>query len=194
VTVVPPGDPLPREFFAHGSVEVAPLLLGKVFVVGDVAGRVVEVEAYRSDDPASHSFRGERARNRSMFGEPGHLYVYLSYGIHYCVNVVCGRAGDAQAVLLRAVVPLVGLEQMRARRGRVRDADLTNGPGKIGQAFGLDLSFDGVDVVSGTSSVRVLDDGVPPPSDPLVTPRVGISVALDRHWRWCAPGHEGRRR
>lgn len=188
------GESLPREFFARDSDVVAPELLGKVFAVGDVAGRIVEVEAYRSDDPASHSFRGLRERNRSMFGEPGHLYVYLSYGIHHCANVVCGHLGDAQAVLLRAVEPLGGIDTMRRRRGGVADRDLTNGPGKVGSAFALDLTFDGIDVVTGQRGVRIVDDGTPPPAEPVITSRIGISVGLERPWRWCVPGHAGRHR
>lgn len=192
-----PGETLPRRFFERDADVVAPELLGKLLVVeadGEVvAGRIVEVEAYRSDDPASHSHRGERPRNRSMFGPPGHLYVYLSYGIHHCVNVVCAAVGDGQAVLLRAVEPVAGLRTMRRRRGGVRDVDLANGPGKLGQAFGLDLSDDGADVVDETHVVdggrRVVlaDDGTPPPSDPIVAARVGISVGTDLMWRWRAP-------
>jgi DNA-3-methyladenine glycosylase len=184
---------LSRDFFARDADEVAPELLNKVFAVGEVWGRIVEVEAYRSDDPASHSFRGPRQRNRSMFGEAGHLYVYLSYGIHHCANVVCGHVGDGQGVLLRSVVPIAGIELMRRRRGAVRDVDLTNGPGKIGSAFGLDLGYDGVDAVAGERDVRFIDDAVSPPSDPVVTTRIGITVGVDRQWRWCVVGHEGRR-
>lgn len=188
-----PVSSLPREFFARDADVVAPELLNKVFAVGETQGRIVEVEAYRSDDPASHSFRGPRPRNRSMFGEPGHLYVYLSYGLHHCVNLVCGAVGDGQAVLLRSVVPIRDIAEMRRRRGQVRDADLSNGPGKIGSAFGVDLDFDGVDVVNGERGVRLFDDGTGAPSDPVVTSRIGISVGLDHAWRWCVPGHDRTR-
>ena len=149
---------LGREFFAADAVDLAPVLLNKVLVAGACSGRIVEVEAYRPDDPASHSFRGRTARNQVMFGPPGHLYVYFTYGMHHCANVVCGAEGDAHAVLIRALEPLTGLEAMRSRRPAVRrDLDLTNGPGKLCQAFALDRAHDGTDLVSG--DVWIGDDG-----------------------------------
>ena len=172
---------------ADEAPEVAPRLLNKVLVVGPCRGRVVEVEAYTSDDPASHSFRGPTARTEVMFGRAGRLYVYFTYGMHHCANIVTGRRGDGQAVLLRAVAPLAGLALMAQRRGaQERPADLTNGPGKLCQAFGLDRSWDGV--VLGRGDASLMDDGVPPPRRPLVTTRVGIRVGTDRPWRWCVPG------
>ncbi len=174
--------PLDRSFFARESLVVAPELLGKVLVSGDCAGRIVEVEAYRSDDPASHSFRGRTPRTAVMFGPPGHLYVYFTYGMHHCANVVTGADGDGQAVLLRAVIPLRGIDVMTARR-RGRAAALADGPGKLCQAFGVDLSHSGTDVC-GAGSVTIVDDGTPPPEDVLVTPRIGISRAVEQPWRW----------
>ncbi len=181
-----PGEVLPRSFFARDAVVVAPELLGKILVAGPCAGRISEVEAYRDDEPASHSFRGPTPRNAVMFGPAGHLYVYFTYGMHHCANVVTGEEGRGQGVLLRAVVPLAGVEVMRARRGDRPDRQLTNGPGKVGQAFAFDLSHTGTDVC-GNGPIAVLDDGAAPPAEPLVTPRIGISKAVDLPWRWGAP-------
>ena len=157
-------------------------------------GRIVEVEAYAgATDPASHAFRGRTARNAAMFGPPGHLYVYFTYGMHFCANVVCGTDGEASAVLLRGLTPLAGLRGMRAARGRAAraDRDLCNGPGKLCQAFGLDRTFDGADLVTGDRGVEVVDDGTPPPADPCVSGRVGLSVATEVPWRFFVPGAMG---
>ena len=165
---------------------MAPDLLHKVLVVGACAGRIVEVEAYRGDDPASHSFRGPTARTATMFGPAGHLYVYFTYGMHHCANVVTGADGDGQAVLLRAVVPVRGIDEMRGRRGGRADRILADGPGKLCQAFGLDRGHDGVDLCAATSAISIADDGMSPPAAPLVSERIGISVGTDRQWRWRA--------
>ena len=155
---------------------VAPELLNKVLVASSVRARLVEVEAYTgADDAGSHAYRGRTARNASMFGRPGSLYVYLSYGIHWCANAVCGPGPTPHAVLLRAAIPLEGLDVMRARRIKARrDTDLCRGPGSLGQAFGFDRSFDGVDLTRG--SVRIVDDGTPPPDAPGSSLRVGLGV------------------
>ena len=171
---------LPPSFFGRDSPVVAPELLNKRFVVGPCAGRIVEVEAYTADDPASHAFRGLTARNVVMFGPPGRLYVYFTYGMHHCVNISTGPAGDGQGVLLRAVVPVAGIDVMRARRGPRADRSLTDGPGKLAQAFGLDLGDNG-------RLAEVYDDGVPPPPEPLVGPRVGITRAADWPRRYRVP-------
>jgi DNA-3-methyladenine glycosylase len=175
---------LPPSFFAGDAVEVAPRLLQKVFVHGGCSGRIVEVEAYTADDPASHSFRGRTPRNATMFGPPGRLYVYFTYGMHHCVNIVTGSEGDGQAVLLRAVVPLTGVDVMRARRHGRRD--LCGGPAKLAEAFAIDRSVDGMPAV-------VLDDGVAPPEAPLVTARVGITRAADWTRRWLVPSGSSSR-
>jgi DNA-3-methyladenine glycosylase len=177
---------LPRSFFARDSRVVAPQLLNKLLVRGDRVGRIVEVEAYAGgEDPASHGFRGLTPRNEVMFGRAGHLYVYFTYGMHFCANAVCGDVGESSAVLLRALAPLAGLEGMRSARGRAarRDRDLCSGPAKLCQAFGIDRAQDGVDLVTG-EDVGVFDDGTPPPVVPGVSARIGISVAVDHPWRW----------
>ncbi len=175
-------------WFARDAPVVARDLLGKILVVERdgtrVGGRIVETEAYTQDDAASHSFGGPTPRNSVMFGRAGRLYVYLSYGIHCCANVVTGPEGDGQAVLLRAVVPVTGTEVMRERRSGRADRDLANGPGKLCQAFAIGLSDTGVDLTRLRSPVRIAADGTPPPTDPLVGPRVGITKATETPWRF----------
>lgn len=168
------------EFFGRHATLVAPELLNKRIAAGGCAGRIVEVEAYTSDDPACHCYRGRTARNVVMFGPPGRLYVYFTYGMHHCVNISTGADGDGQGVLLRAVVPLDGIDLMRARRGHRPDQSLTNGPAKLAQAFGLDLADNG-DVA------EVYDDGVAPPETPLIGPRIGITRAVDWPRRYRVP-------
>ncbi len=172
-------------------VRVAPTLLNLVLVVADGrAGRIVEVEAYDGEhDPASHAHRGPTTRTASMFGPAGHLYVYRSYGLHWCANVVLGETGVARAVLMRALEPLRGTTAMRAARaGARRDVDLCNGPGKLCEALGITGADDGTDLLDPASRVRLLSDGTPPPLSPEVTTRVGISRAVDRPWRFMVPG------
>jgi DNA-3-methyladenine glycosylase len=156
-------------------------------------GRIVEVEAYAGPlDPGSHAFRGRTARNATMFGPPGHLYVYFTYGMHFCANVVCGEEGEAMAVLLRGITPLAGLDEMRAARPRARsDADLCSGPGKLCQAFGIERGIDGADLVTGDEGVTVVDDGTPPPEEGGVSVRVGLTAGADLPWRFYVPGAVG---
>ena len=175
---------VPRSFFARDALVVAPELINKVLVAGPCAGRIVEVEAYRSDEPAAHSFRGKTPRTAVMFGPAGHLYVYFTYGMHHCANVVSGPSGDGQAVLLRAVLPLDGLDVMAARRHGRRQ--LADGPGKLCQAFGIGPQHNGADLCRG-AGVGLFDDGTPPPSAPVIGPRVGITKAIDVAWRWRTP-------
>ena len=173
-----------RSILAADAADVAPLLLNKLLVHGECIGRIVEVEAYREDDPASHTFRGRTARNAVMFGPAGHLYVYFTYGMHHCANVVTGPEGHGAAVLLRAVQPLAGLEVMRARRsGRPQLAD---GPAKLCQAFAIGPEHNGIDVCRGRG-VGLFDDGTAPPTAPRVGPRIGISKAVELPWRWQVP-------
>jgi DNA-3-methyladenine glycosylase len=181
---------VPRAFFARDSRVVAPELLNKLLVRGERVGRIVEVEAYAgAEDPASHGYRGPTARTEVMFGPPGHLYVYFTYGMHFCANAVCGEEGQSSAVLLRALAPVAGLEAMREARGPVarRDRDLCSGPAKLCQAFGIDRLLDGADVVDG-HEVRIEDDGRPPPVVLGVSTRIGITQAVDEPWRWFVPG------
>ena len=185
---------LGRAFFRPDSVELAPQLLNKLLVAADGrAGRIIEVEAYRGEqDPASHAYKGVTVRNQTMFGPPGHLYVYLSYGLHWCANVVCGPVGEARAVLLRALAPVSGLETMRSARWTGQrhrdDRDLCRGPGRLCQAFGIDGSFDGSDLAGRGAYLWVADDGAQPPSEPAVTSRVGISVGTELPWRFKVDG------
>ena len=184
--------PLAREFYARHALEVAPELLNKVLVAPDGrAGRIVEVEAYRgADDLGSHGHRGRTRRNATMFGPPGQLYVYFTYGMHWCANVVAETDGVAAAVLLRALTPLEGLDAMYAARGPVarRDRDLCSGPAKLTQALGIDSAFDGANLVIGDRGVTVLDDGQPPPTDPAVSTRIGLTAGADLPWRFCVAG------
>lgn len=188
------GRPLGRDQYRGDPRDVAPELLGKVLVhdlpEGVRAARIVEVEAYCGPiDPAAHTFRGRTARNATMFGPPGLLYVYFSYGVHWCANVVCGDEDEGVAVLLRALAPIEGIEAMRADRGPAarRDRDLCSGPGKLTQAMGIGRQHDGVDLVAG-GPLSVVDDGAGPPDDVVQTTRVGISRAAEEPWRWYVAG------
>ena len=178
---------LGRDFYARSALEVAPDLLNKVLVAGDGrAGRIVEVEAYRgADDPGSHGFGGKTRRNATMFGPPGRLYVYFTYGMHWCANVVVETDGTAAAVLLRALTPLEGLDAMHAARGPAarRDRDLCSGPAKLTQALGIDGELDGADLVIAGRGVTVVDDGVPPPDEPARSGRIGLSRGAELPWR-----------
>ncbi|MBW3615966.1 MAG: DNA-3-methyladenine glycosylase [Actinobacteria bacterium] len=195
-----PARPLRRRFYMDDARGVAPQLLNKVLVNGRRRGRIVEVEAYVGGgiDPGSHAYRGQTRRNSTMFGPPGHLYVYFTYGMHWCANVVCGRTGTASAVLLRAVEPMAGLEEMRALRPRARrDVDLCSGPAKLCQAFSLTGADDGADLVPGREAASagltgtgptIVDDGTPPPDRPTATTRIGLSAGAELPWRWVVPG------
>lgn len=183
---------LERSFFARDAVVVAPELLNLVLRSGELAGRIVEVEAYHAkDDAASHAFRGPTPRNASMFGPPGHLYVYFTYGMHFCANVVCSKEGEASAVLLRALRPLSGLELMRARRGGTRrDEQLCAGPARLCQALGLTRANDGEDLTT-AEGLALYNDGTPPPPRAQVSTRIGLSKrsgeALYYPWRFSVP-------
>jgi DNA-3-methyladenine glycosylase len=195
-------EPLPPSFYLVPVVEVARGLLGRViltdFPEGRTAVRIVETEAYDGSgrDPASHAYRGRTRRNAVMFGPPGRLYVYLAYGMHWCVNVVCAPEGVAQAVLLRAGEPLVGLELMGARRGGVRVRDLARGPARLAQALGLTGMANGAELAAGPVRLAAgwpLDD-----DDVAWSPRIGVSSGLDLPWRaycagspWVSPGRPG---
>jgi len=182
---------LPRSFYRRDPRVVAPELLGKVLRHGPLTARIVEVEAYcGTEDPGSHTYRGRTARNATMFGPAGGLYVYFTYGMHWCANAVCGDEGEGVAVLLRAAEPLTGLEVMRERRPAARtDRDLCRGPARLCQAFGLDRTHDGADLPTADRGVTIVDDGTPPPEVPSITTRIGLSAGAELPWRWCVAGH-----
>jgi DNA-3-methyladenine glycosylase len=172
------------ELVRGGVHDVAPALVGWTLLVDGVGGRIVELEAYAEDDPASHAFGGATQRNASMFGPPGHLYVYRSYGIHWCANVVCEPPGRGAGVLLRALEPTHGLDRMRARRGVVDERLLCSGPGRLTQALGLTGADDGADL-------SLPPFALVPPAVPAVverTPRIGISRAVEQPWRYVEAG------
>jgi len=179
--VVAVGAPIDdRGWFDRSAAEVAPDLLGAFLVhdtpAGRIAGRLVEVEAYLGpEDLAAHSSHGETARNGVMFGQPGHLYVYLVYGMHHCVNVVCGPGTKPEAVLLRAAEVVEGEELARARRGDVRAARLAAGPGNLGAAFDIDRRLNGVDLLAGPVHLEL----GPRPDAIDRTPRIGVEYAGD---------------
>ena len=178
-----------RAFFERPVTAVAPDLLGMVLACGDRAGRIVEVEAYGgADDPASHGHRGRTPRNTVMFGPPGHLYVYFTYGMHWCANVVCEPDGRCGAVLVRALAPLRGVEAMRADRPKARrDRDLCSGPAKLTAALGIGGGHNGADLIDPTSPVSLQHDA-PVPLRHATSGRIGIATATDRPWRWYVPG------
>lgn len=166
--------------------EVAPRLLGS-YLVRELHGRklvckIVETEAYDQSDAASHSYRGRTPRTDVMFGPAGHLYVYFSYGMHYCCNVVTGPEGHGSAVLIRAVEPLEGIDAMRQLRHGIADPQLTNGPGKVCQALGIDKQLNGHDLRY-APLVLILNDTLPP-EQVVRTTRVGITKAKDELWRF----------
>lgn len=152
-----------------------------------LAGRIVECEAYQEDDPASHSYRGRTARNEVMFGPPGHLYVYFTYGMHFCMNVVTGEDGEGSAVLLRAAEPVAGLEVMAARRGLSDPRRLCSGPGRLAQAFGVTRAENGLDLTSPHDLFLARGRPVPAPRRGVST-RIGIGTAQDRPWRYFEAG------
>jgi DNA-3-methyladenine glycosylase len=192
-----------RSDLLGNPVTVAPWLLNKVLARGERAGRIVEVEAYHgANDAASHAYRGLTPRTAVMFGPPGFLYVYFTYGMHWCANVVCGPEGEAAAVLIRALAPLTGVDEMWEARPAARlERDLCNGPAKLCQALGITDADSGADLLAarrraragtpaagGTGAVRLLDDGTPPPRRPGRGTRIGIREATEKRWRFWVPG------
>ena len=164
--------------------EVAPELVGARLLVGGVGGVVVEVEAYDAEDPAAHGYRGHTARNASMFGPAGHAYVYRSYGIHWCLNLVCAEVGRPEAVLLRALEPTDGLEEMRERRALSDERLLCSGPGRLCQALGITGAHDGRPLDEPPFELRAQEA----PVEVAVGRRIGITRAADRPWRYGLAG------
>jgi len=175
---------LNRRFFARSVHEVAPELIGVTVLVDGIGGRIVEVEAYDQEDPASHAYIGRTARNAVMFEAPGHAYVYRSYGIHWCLNFVCDRPGCAEAALIRALEPTDGLDVMRARRGVAAERALCSGPGKLGQALGLTLEHSGL-ALDEPPFALFARSGTP---EIVTGPRIGITRATERSWRYGLEG------
>ncbi len=175
---------LGKDFFARSVHDVAPELVGATLVVNGVGGRIVEVEAYDREDPASHGFRGETPRNRSMFGPPGHAYVYRSYGVHWCLNLVCEEEGAAAAVLVRALEPTRGLDAMRERRGLEEERLLCSGPGRLCQALALTGEHDGLRLDRRPFALGQAST----PAHIVRGPRVGISQAAELPWRYGLAG------
>jgi DNA-3-methyladenine glycosylase len=179
-----PGKLLKRSFFARSVHEVAPDLIGTTLLVDGVGGIIVEVEAYHHTDPAAHSFRGPTARNRIMFGPPGFIYVYRSYGIHWCVNFVCEEVGSASAVLIRALQPTHGIATMRHRRHLTDERALCSGPGKLTEALAITdkhngLALDAAPIaLHARSATPEISAGV----------RIGITKAVDLPWRYGLKG------
>ncbi|HXH88780.1 MAG TPA: DNA-3-methyladenine glycosylase [Gaiellaceae bacterium] len=171
-------------FFARSVHEVAPELLGVTLLVDGVGGRVVEVEAYDATDPASHGFRGPTPRNRAMFGPPGRAYVYRSYGIHWCLNVVCEDEGAAAAVLVRALEPTHGLDVMRERRGLEAERLFCAGPGRLCQALAVTGEHDGLPLDAAPFELVARES----PIQVLAGPRIGISRAAELPWRYGVAG------
>jgi DNA-3-methyladenine glycosylase len=175
---------LQKHFFARSVHEVAPELVGATLLVDGVGGTIVEVEAYDHEDPAAHGFRGRTERNASMFGPPGHAYVYRSYGIHWCLNLVCEEEGSASAVLLRALQPSHGLDVMRKRRRLDEERLLCAGPGRLCQALGVTREHDGLALDEPPFRLEAREADV----EVAAAPRIGITRAADRHWRYVLAG------
>jgi DNA-3-methyladenine glycosylase len=173
-----------RAFFARSVHAVAPDLIGAIFLCNGVGGRIVEVEAYHHTDPAAHSFGGRTERNAVMFGPPGFVYVYRSYGIHWCVNFVCEPEGSASAVLIRAVEPLEGLPKMRRRRGLSDERLLCAGPGRVCEALGITRAHNGLALDAPPFELRRRTRKV----EIAVGPRIGITKAVDHPWRYGLAG------
>jgi DNA-3-methyladenine glycosylase len=178
------GERLTRAFFVRSVHEVAPELIGATLLVDGVGGPIVEVEAYDQDDPASHGFGGLTARTASMFGPPGHAYVYRSYGIHWCLNLVCAPEGRAEAALVRALEPTHGLAAMRARRGLDAERSLCSGPGKLCQALGITRDQDGLPLDAPPFELLARE------TEPelAVGERIGITRAVEEPWRFGLAG------
>lgn len=175
---------LARDFFARPALDVARALIGATLTVDGIGGRIVETEAYVREDPASHSHAGRTARNAAMFGPPGRAYVYRSYGIHWCLNVVCDEAREGCAVLIRALQPTHGLDAMRERRGMANDRLLCAGPGRLCQALAVTRAHDHLPLDAAPFRI-VPAEG---PADIAQGPRIGISKAVDHPWRFAERG------
>jgi DNA-3-methyladenine glycosylase len=185
--------PLQRSFYKGDTVIVARELLGKILVrrIGatTLEGAIVEVEAYRGyDDPASHAYGGQTRRNLVMFGEPGHAYVYFTYGMHYCLNVTTEPAGQPGAVLIRALEPVKGTKRMIKERGTKKILELTNGPARLAQAFVVTKALNGHDLTIGRK-LFIRESNIPEPVEIESSARIGIRAGLERPWRFFISGN-----
>jgi DNA-3-methyladenine glycosylase len=174
------GKPLQRAFFARSVHEVAPDLIGATILVNGVGGIIVEVEAYHHTDPAAHSFNGQTPRNSVMFGPPGFVYVYRSYGIHWCINFVCEKTGSASAVLIRALRPTRGIPAMRRRRGSQDEKSLCSGPGKLTEALGITHRHNALALDAPPFALHARTDT----PDIVAGIRIGLTKAVDLPWRY----------
>jgi DNA-3-methyladenine glycosylase len=181
-------EPFSEDFFARSVHEVARDLIGCTLTHGDCGGVIVETESYERDDPACHAYVGQTARNEVLFGPPGRAYVYLSYGIHSLLNAVAEPDGQAAAVLIRALEPTVGVEGMRGRRGRGRDEELCSGPGKLTEALGVSLADNGASLSAAPFAI-LPREGAWRRAGVTAGPRIGISKATEKPWRFCAAGN-----
>lgn len=177
-----PADPRDQAFYARPVQEVAADLLGCTLTHAGCSGRIVEVESYHQEEPACHAFGGQTPRTAVLFGAPGLAYVYRSYGIHALINAVSEAEGVGAAVLIRALEPIEGIDEMRARRGLDRPEDLCSGPGKLTQALGIGLDLNGTALTDGP--VRILP-AAGRGAEPVVGPRIGITRAVELPWRLC---------
>ena len=180
-------DRLTRAFFDRSVHAVAHDLIGCRLFYGESGGTIVETESYERDDPACHAFVGLTERTKVLFGPPGRAYVYLSYGIHSLLNAVCEPEGEAAAVLIRALEPTAGLGEMRARRGERPDTDLCSGPGKLTEALGIGLGQNDAELLREPFLLESPPNGERP--EVIVGPRIGITKAVERPWRFCAAGN-----
>ncbi len=188
--------PLPTSFYLQDTREAAKKLLGQILVRtlpgGErLSGVIVETEAYLKDDPACHAYKGQTPRNAMMFGPPGHAYVYFTYGLHMMLNLVCAPEGTAEAVLIRALEPVDGVDLMRMNRGGIAETkQLTNGPGKLAQALALTrLDHNGLDITTRGSELYILPHPAAP-FETVETTRIGISQGVDLPWRYYVRGNE----
>jgi DNA-3-methyladenine glycosylase len=178
-------DRLERDFFSRSVHDVAQDLIGCTLLYEGCGGVIVETESYEADDPACHAYVGLTERTKVLFGPPGYAYVYLSYGIHSLLNAVAEAEGEAAAVLIRALEPTHGVETMRERRGGKSDHDLCSGPGKLTEALGIDLGDNERDLCC-EPFLLTAPEGTPP--EIVAAPRIGITKAVERPWRFCAAG------
>ena len=183
-------NPLSREFYLQNTIDAARAILGRVLVhrteEGIIAGRIVEAEAYTSDDPSCHACRGMTKRNAPMFGPPGHAYVYFTYAMCHCFNAVTAPEGVGEAVLIRAVEPLDGIDLMEEKRGTGVPTNLASGPGKLCMAFGLGKAQNTLDLTG--SDLMIIDDGFVP-GEIVTSTRIGIRLAADYPWRFYLEGN-----